>query len=586
MPHRAFLYIRVPRALRRPGWLVWLCGITAVLVVFHSTARPVIAAGQLAAVIDEAVKAGHDGPFAERSSDAEFVRRVHLDLTGTIPAAAEAREFLDDASPDKRARLIDRLLDSPLYARHMQTTFDLMLNERRADKHVSRQEWEEYLRESFAENKPYNVLVREILSSDGTEEKERAAAKFYLDRDAETNLITRDVGRLFFGMDLQCAQCHDHPLVDDFLQKDYYGIYAYLNRSYVFEDKKAKKSYLAEKAEGEVTYKSVFDPETTYSAKPHLPGAQPVDEPQFEKGQEYVVAPADGVRPVPKYSRREEFAAAVTDGTSRRFNRNIANRLWAHMMGRGLVHPLRQDHSDNPPSHPELLDHLADEFAAMNYDIKAYLRELALSETYQRSSVLPADVSAADLPEDRFAVAIIKPLLPEQLAASIMQATGFTTARRDDAVAEMKNADPRFFDILEADEKRRTQQAVLIEEALFGKMTGNINSFVSVFAGLPGTPQNTAESTVHQALFIANGGTVQGLLNPAGTNLMGRVAALEDPAAVAEELYLAIFSRRPSAEELTDVQLLLADRTGEQRTAVLKELAWAMLASSEFRFNH
>ncbi|MEX0714728.1 MAG: DUF1549 domain-containing protein, partial [Pirellulales bacterium] len=229
------------------------------------------------------------------SSDAEFLRRVYLDLAGTIPTLGEARAFLDDKSPLKRQQLIDRLLNGPEYARQMQRVFDVMLMERRRGNRVPKEQWEEYLRSSFAANKPWDELVREILSSDGADPGMRPAARFYLEREADAHLLTRDVGRLLLGRDMECAQCHDHPLVDSYLQADYYGLLAFFSRSFLFTPKDQQAVVLAEKAEGEVTFKSVFiDGAADEATRPHLPGEQPLDEPAFESGQEYAVAAADG----------------------------------------------------------------------------------------------------------------------------------------------------------------------------------------------------------------------------------------------------------------------------------------------------
>src|SRR5262249_54981025 len=146
-------------------------------------------------------------------------------------------------------------------------------------------------------------------------------------------------------------------------QEQYYGIYAFLNRSFLFTEK-GKGVVLAEKAEGEVSFQSVFDPaKVTKMTGSRLPGGTLVSEPKFEKGKEYTVAPVNGVRPVPRFSRRSQLAPLLAARDDAPFKRNAANRLWAHMMGRGLVHPLDMDHSANPASHPELLTLLADEFA-------------------------------------------------------------------------------------------------------------------------------------------------------------------------------------------------------------------------------
>ncbi|MDZ4782062.1 MAG: DUF1549 domain-containing protein, partial [Planctomycetia bacterium] len=347
--------------------------------------------------IDALVEAAPAGPVAAISSDADFLRRVYLDLNGTIPDAATARAFLDDAAPGKRQALADRLLSRPQYARHMQRVFDVMLMERRPQKglpaaewNVSAAEWQEYLRKSFADNKPLDQLVREILAADGVDPQLRPAAKFYLDREGDSNLLTRDVGRLFFGRDMQCAQCHDHPLVDDYLQSDYYGLMAFVSRGMLFNSTPDKKVYYAENADGEVNYKSVFTGDARDHVAPKLPQGQSVSEPLLGKDEQYVVAPAKEVRGVPKYSRRAQLAAGATSGTSAAFNRNLANRLWAQMMGRGLVHPLDLEHSSNPAVHSQLLALLTDELVRMKFDAKAFLRELSLTRAYQRSSQMPA----------------------------------------------------------------------------------------------------------------------------------------------------------------------------------------------------
>lgn len=368
--------------------------LSLAVLVLHGAGGFVGAGEPLHARVDQLIAAEQVGPVATECSDAEYLRRVSLDLTGVIPTAAEARAYLSDKSPDKRAALVDRLLASPRYVRHMANAFDVMLMERRGDKHVKSPEWQKYLYDAMAANKPFDQLAREILTADGVDDKSRAAAKFYLDREGEPNLLTRDVGRIFFGRDFQCAQCHDHPLIEDYLQEDYYGIYAFLNRGSLFTDKKAKKSFYVEKAAGEVTFTSVFTEEKGHSG-PRLPGAQEIDEPTFAKGQEYKPKGKGKGQPVPKFSRREQLSLLATNSGNLAFNRNIANRLWAHMMGRGLVHPLDLHHPQNPPSHPQVLALLASEFATMKYDVKALLRELALTGTYRRSFEMPADFAAA-----------------------------------------------------------------------------------------------------------------------------------------------------------------------------------------------
>jgi hypothetical protein len=336
--------------------------------------------------IDQAIETAAGVSLAPSSSDADFLRRASLDLNGTIPSAAAARSFLDDAAPDKRTSLIDRLLAAPQFARHMARVWDVMLMERRPEKVIPVAEWQQFLHESFAQGKPLDQMLREILSADGSDSKQRGPARFYLDRDADANLITRDVGRLLFGRDMQCAQCHDHPLIADYLQQDYYGLMAFFNRGTLFADTKEKKSYYAESAEGEVNYKSVFTGDARDHVIPKLPAGSPVDEPLLAPEEQYVLAPTKTTRGIPKYSRRAQLAALVTSGANPQFSRNLANRLWAQLMGRGLIHPLDFDHSANPPVESKLLGTLADELVKLKFDAKKFLRELALTRVYQRSS--------------------------------------------------------------------------------------------------------------------------------------------------------------------------------------------------------
>jgi hypothetical protein len=504
---------------------------------------------------------------APLASDGEFLRRVTLDLTGMIPTTADARAFLADTSPDKRTKLIDKLLASPEYARHMQRVADVVLMRRLAASKVSAAEWQTFLRTSFAENKPWDKLAHEILSNDGSDIKNRGPARFYLDRNVDINAVTLDIGRVFLGTDIECAQCHDHPEFDDYKQADYYGIQAFLVRSALFTDPKTKKAMIAEKAVGEVSFLSVFAPKDKKtkpnSILPTVFGEKLADEPKFEKGQEYKVKPAKNVRSIPKFSRFALLADAVTSPKNRRFTRTAANRFWGMMLGRGLVHPVDRDHSDNPPSHPELLELLADELAAHKFDIKWYLRELALTQTYQRSSRYGA-ADTKEIPEETFVQAVMKPLSPAQLAWAMLQASG------------------------EADVHRKSLGAKLTEAALAKRLVGTENRFVSLFGGPAGQAPQDFETTVDQVLFVANDPTMIALTKTKAGNLADRIAKLpaDDTNAIAEELFFSVLTRKPTSEDIADVKAHLSQPMGTDRPALIQELVWALLASSEFRFNH
>ncbi|MHC5543615.1 DUF1549 domain-containing protein, partial [Singulisphaera rosea] len=380
--------------------------------------------------------------------------RAWLDFAGMIPTSAEARAFLDDPSAYKRATLVETLLNSPRYARRMQEVFDTMLMERRPETNVPAAIWQAFLRDAFARNVPYDQLVREILSADGSDPATRGPARFYLDRLGEPNLLTRDVGRFFLGRDMQCAQCHDHPIVDDFKQAHYHGLYAFFNRSFAVAEASGVTTF-AEKADGDVSFASVFKKKIVKTTRPRVIDGPEVDEPKVDKGQEYRVAPLDKVRSIPTYSRRARLPEILTSPEVPAFSRNAVNRLWALVMGRGIFHPLDMDHGDNPPSHPELLDLLAKEFVAMKYDIKKFIRELTATRVYQRSSELPPGASPGGLAPETFAVSMLKPLTPEQIAWSLMQATGVLEGTRKAVEQQWLGVDPKFRDLVKIDPKRQ-----------------------------------------------------------------------------------------------------------------------------------
>lgn len=535
---------------------------------------------------------------AAPASDAEFLRRAFLDFAGTIPPVDEARSFLDDPSPYKRERLIERLLESPTFARRMAQVFDVMLMERRTEAYGPAAPWREFLFRAFAENRPYDVLVRQILEPDGSDPKTRPAARFLLERDADPHTMTRDVGRLFLGMDIQCCQCHDHPLIDDYKQQHYYGLYAFFSRSVMIGGKNAcgviapgSVPVVGEKADGEVTFASVFKKKVTHKTGPRVLDGKPEPEPEAATGGGYLIPPdKDGkVRPVPVHSRRALLGEALTSDDDPAFARNIANRLWALVMGRGVVHPLDLINSDNPPSNPELLDLLASEIAARKYDVKGFLRELATTRAYQRSSEPPPGASPELSEPGRFAVFVVRPTSPEQLAWSVMEAVGYAPAVRRGVEAGLDGVDPRMKAILSLDAKRKALRESELEAAVFAQLAPNAGSFISQFGGVAGQAQESAEatSTVDQALFITNGEPIKSWLDPARGWMVARCAAMTDASAVAEELYLSILSRRPTTEERAEVVSYLAGRPDpKERPAAVQELAWALLASTEFRFNH
>ncbi len=548
-----------------------ICFLVMILV---SRASSSVAEVPLHQQIDAAIGVGNaefEKVAADDAGDATFARRIYLDISGIIPSADVARQFVADDSPGKRAKLIDQLLNSPQHVRRMQYAFDTMLMERRPDKHIKADEWQNYLRQSFAQNKPWDLLVTELLTVDGTDETTRPAAKFLLDREMKIDTMTRDLGRIFLGRDLQCAQCHDHPNIEDYLQRHYYGLSAFLNRSYLFTDPKSKQVSIGEKADGAVKFTSVFTSESG-ETPPRLLDLPPIEDPPA--GEEpYTVKPEKNVRSVPVYSRRLQLAVAMTDPANVAFPRNIANRLWAMMLGRGIVEPVDMWHEGNPPSHPALLDLLAGALAEHKYDVRYLLREIALTKTYQRSSQYKDGVEKVS--DDRFAVALLKPLSPEQLAWSMMQATAVTDATLEELKAKYL-----------ADAQNDPQQAenpLWREETLHDALKSHVDTFVGFF-GVAGIQTSQFDASANQALFLRNGTVLQSWLEPSGQRLTAHLKTLDAPKLI-DEFYFSVFSRPPNAEEIQHVTLFLEEQPDNQ-DAVIGQLVWAALSSAEFRFNH
>jgi hypothetical protein len=510
--------------------------------------------------VDQLIEIAAGTTVAPLSDDAEFLRRVFLDLAGRIPSVSEVRAFFSDSTADKRTAVIDRLLASPEYPRRMREAWHVQLMERAGD----HEEWSRFLDQSFATNKPWNQLVREILNPDPDQEATRGAAFFltkrlenYGQQPVDLPGLTRDVGRLFLGVDLQCAQCHDHLFIQDYKQVDFQGLHTFLSHTSIRTD--LKFPAIAEKVIDKKTeFMSVFVKEP-HATGPRLPFGTEFEVPAFAKGEEFAVAPDRNVNfpGKPKFSPLGILAEQLPTATNKPFVRNIVNRLWFQMLGRGLVHPLDLQHSENPASHPAVLDLLSDEFVAHQFDIKWLLRELALSRAYQRSSILPADLEREPLSE-KYVVAIEKPLSTEQLLWSVLQATG-----------EL----PRFQTSIEGTAKRNPQLEELRKK------------FVAAFANPPRDPEVEFAPSVKAALFLSHDAKVLELLKPHHGNLAEQLIAEPNNVKRCEALFVAVLSRTPAPEEVQAIDQFLAARL-DQRDKAIGQVIWALVSSTEFCVNH
>jgi hypothetical protein len=516
-------------------------------------AARVLAEDPLHVRIDHLVAQKADGDLAPRSTDAEFVRRIYLDLAGRVPSVTDARAFLTDQSPDKREKLIDRLLASDDHVRRFSQVLHVMLMERLGD----HDEWQKYLRTSVQQNKHWDQLVREIVSPNADDEATRGAALWYTKRlenygqnPVDLPALVRDVGRHFLGIDVQCAQCHDHLFIDDYKQEHYAGLFAFVGHAVIRTDAQIP-AVTVRPLEKKVDFISVFLKEPR-SVGPKLPGGTEVDIPTLADADKFEQPPdrAKNFPGTPRFNTLKLLAEQLPSANNKYFARNIANRLWWLMLGRGLVHPLDLHHSANPPSHPELLDLLSRELAEHQFDMRWLLRELALSETYQRSGV--GNESQLDSLPSAYRIALEKPLSTEQMLASLRQALG--------------DAEP--LTIPEGDKSWKDWQT----------------RFEKALANPPREPEVDHQPTVKAALFLMNDETLLGWLKPEGSNLSARLAALSDANAMAEELYVATLSRAPTADESREVSEYLA--ADADRDRAVRNLIWSLLASNEFCSNH
>lgn len=503
-------------------------------------------------------------PFAPPADDAEFLRRVWLDFSGGIPDAGETRKFIADQSPDKRAKVIEQRIAAPRFAEQMAEAFNIQLMERNG----SNDEWRSYLTESFRANKPWDQMAREILGPDFKDEKLRGAGFFITRRlekvgqqDTDYPGATRDAGRLFMGVDLQCCQCHKHLTVKDYKQVDFNGLFVAFQNTKLQEPAGDYRTKWLQ--EGLMTNKYEFI-SVLSSVKgatgPRVPLGVEVPLPDPAKDEIWLVPPdpKKRVAGVPKFSPLKALSQQVASPENPLFARNIANRIWWQLMGRGLVEPLDLNHSDNPPSHPELLDLLAKELTEHKFDLQWLIRELALTQTYQRSSLLPA--GSKNPPEELFTVAKERPVAAEQLARAFLAATG-----EHERVVGGKGWEG-------IDGKKHTQKD--FEKA-----------FLAAFANAAKEPELAVNPTLRAALFLRNNDLVLWSLQKRKGNLMDRVAALTDASQVADELYHAILSRPPVAEEKAELEKYLTKHSANREKA-MGHYAWAMLSSMEFFTNH
>ena len=485
---------------------------------------------------------------ADPCSDEVFVRRIHLDLVGRIPTVPERQSFLDDGRPDKRQHLVNLLLESEDHVQHFADMFDTLLmgrgNGRRYTER-SKHQWRSWLERAVRDNRPWNDVAADILRARPNSPDDRGAVWFLYERKDDYQKIAEDVAPAFFGIRIDCAQCHDHMVATEIEQQHYWGLVAFFNRGKNVDTDNGPR--VSESAIGGFSefanLEGSSSPNTlTFFGSSTIQETRPgTDEKQEDADDLYEAAGLDGDPRVPKFSRREQFVDKIV-ASHPLIARAFVNRMWAMLLGRGLVHPFDQMDSVHPPSHPELLDWLAQDFRDSHYDIRRLTRMLVLSRPYQLSSLRPDGVADPAT----FAWALERPLTAEQLARSMQQTLRGSFSNDDPLVAAVREKMP----------------AVMPEQVL---------------------------TTISEALFLTNNPVVNQFIADSQKTgrLIPKLAAMSTDDERVAVVFATVFGRDASVEEReTFLSFLAASKDEQGLKQRLEQVLWAMLTSAEFRLNH
>lgn len=480
---------------------------------------------------------------APQADDAMFMRRVYLDLVGKIPAVADLHEFLGDTAPDKRRKLVDKLLDSPSYIANWSNIWrTVMMPEGDSDLQVRflMPTFEAWLRQKLTDNTRYDDMVREILTvpidartamNPYQPQGGLTPVTFYQSKQLKPENIAAATSRMFLGVRIECAQCHDHPM--DVWKQEQFWSYAVF-----FAGLERQQTGAAGVLN---SIRELFDKRELM-----IPGKN------VTVGAAYL----DGTRPEEKYrtSPRLTLADWMTSKDNPYFAKTAANRLWGHFFGHGIVDPVDDFTADNPPSHPELLDELSRDFAAHNFDVKYLIRAITSSRTYQLSS-RQTHPSQENL--RLFGRMSLKGLTPEQIFDSVAQATGFYEVNQNRNPFAMEDNSAR-------------------------------GEFLQMFGNSHDT-RTERQTTILQALAMMNGQFVTDATSVDKSATLGAIAEfpLLSTSERIEALYLAALSRKPRSDELPRlVKYVESGGPAKDPKRALGDVFWAVLNSSEFLLNH
>ena len=498
----------------------------------------------------DAALAGANVTPAPQADDLTLLRRLTLDLVGRIPTSAEARAYAESTEPEKRAKLVDRLMGSPGFVRHQAEALDAMLMA------GVRGGLREYLARALGEGRPWDQVFREVLAADESDPARKGSAEFVKARAKDLDKLTIDVSAVFFGVNVGCTKCHDHPRVHDWKQDHFYGMKSFLGRTTLVGE------FVGERDSGVVQFKTTKGVEKQArfmfltGREVELPGlAEPSKEERQEEKRRLDEAKKNKTPPPPaKVSARGKLAeVALQPGERDFFAKSIVNRTWHRLLGHGLVMPLDQMHSENPPSHPELLAWLARDVVDHGYDLRRLTRGLVSSRAYARASRWESGEPPAP---KLFAVGLARPLTPMQLATSMWVAT----------------ADPQ------------SLPADLAADALDQKVAG-FEGRGRDLAQAIARPGEDYQIGASEALLLSNSDRLKDLLADGGDRLVGRMVHVQDYRERVDLAVRNILSRPPDDEEFSLLGEYLAQRA-DRPAEGCRQLVWSLLADSEFRFNH
>ncbi|HEX7860734.1 MAG TPA: DUF1553 domain-containing protein [Verrucomicrobiae bacterium] len=469
-----------------------------------------------------------------RSSDSEFIRRIYLDTIGTLPSADEARKFLASSDSKKRDAVIDELLDRPEFADYWSYQWsDLFLVSSKKLKPSSMWSFYNWIHDNVSANTPWDVMARNIVTAQGSS-VQNGAANFYAIHDNPADL-SENTSQAFLGMSINCAKCHNHPM-EKWTNDQYYKM------ANLFARVRTKNG----PADGE---RIVFA-----TASGDL--VQPL------RGKPQTPAPLDG-EPLPaghSADRREHLAKWLTSPENPYFTRAIVNRIWANYFGVGLVENVDDLRMTNPASNEELLSAAAKFLVENKYDLKALMRAILQSATYQRTS--------EPLPTNKGDTRFYSRYYPKRLMAEVLldaysQATGSPT--------EFKNYP-------------KGMRAIQLPDS-------KVDSYFLGSFGRPErektcTCERTSEPSVTQVLHIFNGDTLNKKLTARDNSVTKLLASKKSPGEMVDEIFLAVLSRPPSPEEKKKFEYTLAETKPDELRPVLEDIYWALLSSKEFIFNH